>query len=516
MDIFAIIAVVVCTAAIIAAVVLTGRKNGAGRSVPPDYNDVLRKLAVTESEIAARTAETSRLAAKIEELTGENKALAIEQSRLNTLCESAKESERAARSDKDKADGQAAEKQAKINDLEKAAAVLQAKLDASNHKLESQKSEIEAIQEHIKTVFKNIAAEILDEKSKTFSEGLQKELNPIVNPLKKDIEEFKKRVEDAQKDSKEDATKLTTMIKLLNDQSRDMSEKAENLTLTLRGSTKVQGDWGEFILLDLLEKAGLREGEQFSFQQNFAVAEIDTGESRRNVRTDVIVNLPSDNRSLVIDSKVSLNAYYDYVNAASEEERGKALDRHISNIRRRVKELAEAGYHRLPEMKTPDFVVMFVPIEPALLTALHHDRDLWSYAYEKKILFVSPTTLLYIVRIVDMLWKQKEQVLNVQDVMDRGLKLYEKFVGFLNDMDKINESLSNARKHYDNARSKLNDGPGSLTRQVDMLRKLGVDVKREKRIQPKWLGPEEAEETEFTTVTEDAGEVRDEYSEDAQ
>src|ERR1017187_7490399 len=237
--------------------------------------------------------------------------------------------------------------------------------------------------------------------------------------------------------------------------------------------TDAQGDWGEFILRDLLEKAGLHEGEQYSFQQSFSGLESEDGEKKRSARTDVIVFLPGG-RNLVIDSKVSLTAYSDSVNATGESERSAALKLHLANVRAHMIGLSKAGYHRLPGIEAPDFVVMFVPIEPAFLIALQSDSELWADAYKQGILLVGPTTLLYVIRIVNVLWQQELQARSVQDVMNRGAELYDKFVGFVSDLEAVGRSLRSADQCYATAMRKLSEGRGNLVRQVEMLKQLGI------------------------------------------
>jgi DNA recombination protein RmuC len=321
--------------------------------------------------------------------------------------------------------------------------------------------------------FQALAGGILESKSKTFSEGSQKELGNLLSPLKTQIEDFKKKVEEAQADSKTGVTKLETLIGTLSGLNQQLAEDARNLTTALRGSSKTQGDWGEFILRDLLDKAGLREGEEYSFQQSFSGIEAENGERARSLRTDVIVFLPGG-RNLVIDSKVSLTAYTDCVAATSEDTRKVALKQHLASVRGHIATLAKAGYHRLPELDAPDFVVMFIPVEPAFLMALQTDGELWSDAYRQGILLVGPTTLLYVIRIVNVLWQQERQARNVREVMERGSRLYEKFVGFVTDMDAIGDSLRRADSSYKNAMSKLADGSGNLLKQVELLKKLGI------------------------------------------
>jgi DNA recombination protein RmuC len=342
--------------------------------------------------------------------------------------------------------------------------------------------------------FEALAGEILEKKSKIFSEGSQKELGTLLTPLREQIKEFREKVEKAQADSSTGVTKLETLIGTLGGLNQQLSEEARNLTTALRGSSKAQGDWGEFILRDLLEKAGLHEGEQYSFQQTFSGVESEDGDESKSPRTDVIVFLPGK-RHLIIDSKVSLNAYTDYVNGETEEQRGLALREHLKSVRNHVAGLESAGYLGLPGIEPPDFVIMFVPIEPAFLIALQNEPELWSEAYRKGILLVGPTTLLYVIRIVSVLWDSDTQARNVKDVIAKGETLYEKFVGFVSDLEQVGKGLNGATQAYEEATKKLTQGRGNLIKQAEELRKLGVKRKRhvgskkkpQKSIPLKWL-----------------------------
>ncbi len=321
--------------------------------------------------------------------------------------------------------------------------------------------------------FQVLASDILEAKSRSFSEGSQKELDVLLLPLRTQIEDFRKKVEEAQSDSKTGVTRLETLIGSLGTLNEQLTEEARNLTTALRGSAKTQGDWGEFILRDLLDKAGLREGEQYIFQQTFTGVEGDNGERTRSVRTDIILFLPGG-RNLVIDSKVSLNAYTDCIGASDDDTRKASLKAHLASMRGHVAGLAKAGYHKLPDIESPDFVVMFVPIEPAFLMALQADAELWADAYRQNILLVGPTTLLYVIRIVNVLWQQERQARNVREIMDRGTKLYEKFAGFVTDMDMIGDGIRKADQNFTNAMKKLAEGPGNLVGQVEKLKELGI------------------------------------------
>lgn len=361
---------------------------------------------------------------------------------------------------------------------------LEAELRAERESLAEKVALLEEAKKTLADKFEALAGEILEKKSKSFSEGSQKELGTLLEPLKAQLKDFRDKVEKAQTDSNTGVTKLETLIGALSGLNQQLAEEARSLSTALRGSAKAQGDWGEFILRDLLEKAGLREGEQYSFQQSFMGVENGDGDRTRTVRTDVILNMPGG-RCLVIDSKVSLTAYTDFVHAEAEADRNAALKLHLASVRGHVMGLSKAGYHRLPGLEAPDFVVMFIPVEPAFLLALQNDTELWADAYKLGILLVGPTTLLYIIRIVNVLWQQETQTRNVKDVMDRGAKLYEKFAGFVSDMEEIGRSLRNANSSFEDARKKLSEGPGNLVKQVEMLRQLGV--KPRKTLAPKLL-----------------------------
>ncbi|MFZ0745930.1 MAG: DNA recombination protein RmuC [Terracidiphilus sp.] len=350
---------------------------------------------------------------------------------------------------------------------------LEALLESEKKSLAEKLALLESAKQTLANQFQALAGEILDQKSKSFAEGSQKEIGNLLNPLKTQIDDFRKKVEEAQTDSKTGVATLQGLVGSLNNLNQQLSEDARNLTTALRGSSKTQGDWGEFILRDLLEKAGLREGEQYSFQQVFAGIEGENGDRTRSARTDVIIYLPGG-RNLIVDSKVSLNAYTDCVGATGEDERKAALKLHLASVRAHIVGLAKAGYHRLPGIEAPDFVVLFVPIEPAFLMALQNDPELWADAYKQGILLVGPTTLLYVIRIVNVLWQQELQARSVQDVMNRGTALYEKFVGFVGDLEAVGKGLRTAVQSYTSAMKKLSEGPGNLVRQVEMLKQLGI------------------------------------------
>ena len=365
---------------------------------------------------------------------------------------------------------------AKADEASRSAATiaeLNTKLENEQKNMAEKVALLETAKKALADQFQALAGEILDQKSKTFSEGSQKEIGILLGPLKTQIEDFRKKVEEAQTDSKTGVARLEGLIGNLGSVNQQLAAEAKSLSSALRGSAKAQGDWGEFILRDLLEKAGLREGEQYSFQQSFAGLESEDGGKTRSARTDVIILLPGG-RNLIIDSKVSLTAYTDYANAAADAERNAALKLHLASVRGHVAGLSRAGYQKLPGLESPDFVVMFVPVEPAFLLALQNDAELWADAYQQGILLVGPTTLLYIIRIVNVLWQQEVQARSVRDVMNRGAELYDKFANFVSDLEAVGKSLRAADQSYNTAMKKLSEGRGNLLRQVEMLKQLGI------------------------------------------
>jgi DNA recombination protein RmuC len=368
-------------------------------------------------------------------------------------------------------------------------ATLENTLSAEIAKLEEQlKSERAGSQEKLKLLtearvelthqFEALAGKILDEKSTKFTEQNKTNLDQLLNPLRVQINDFRGKVEEAQKDSNATRVELRGKLESLEKLNQQLSAEAHNLTTALRGSSKTQGDWGEFILRDLLEKAGLREGEQYRFQESFSATLDEDGDRGKASRTDVIINLPGG-RHLVVDSKVSLNAYSDYANAVADDTRKIALKQHLASVRAHFDGLSRRSYHKLSGLESPDFVVMFIPIEPAFLLAMQEAGDLWREAYERNVLLVGPTTLLFVIRIVDNLWQQEQQAKSVADIVERGTKLYEKFVNFVADLTKVGESLRIADQTYQNAMNKLSTGSGNLIRQTEMLKKAGIRTSKQ-------------------------------------
>jgi DNA recombination protein RmuC len=320
--------------------------------------------------------------------------------------------------------------------------------------------------------FSVLANKILEEKSRHFTDQNQTNLGQLLDPLKTRLQEFQTKVDQVYVQESKDRSALAQQVTSLLEMNQRLAAEARDLTLALKGSAKTQGDWGEVILERILEAAGLRRGHEYTVQETIA------REDATRARPDVILHLPGD-RKLVIDAKVSLLDYGTYCASTDDVLRKHAATRHCASLREHIRDLAARNYHRLPGLETLDFVILFVPIEPAFLLALETDGNLWVDAWEKNILLVSPSTLLFVVRTVAHLWKQEEQVRNVQQIAERGAELYDKFAGFVEDLSKVGARIEQTHIAYEAAFDKLTRGRGNLVRQVEMLRALGVQpVKR--------------------------------------
>jgi DNA recombination protein RmuC len=359
---------------------------------------------------------------------------------------------------------------------------LQAKTDAeAAHAARVSELEADLRDERQKT--EGLSGETTEKKSNGLSSRNEGELDNWLSPIRQQLNEFREKLEQAQLDSNSGVTKLEALIGTLGGMNQQLARETRNLSTALRGSSRPSGDWGKVILRDLLVKAGLRDGNEFSVQESFSNLAIEDGGSRENKQKDVIVQLPAG-RHLVIDSKVPLNAFADSVNAELEEDRLAATKEHLNCVRSHVSSVAHANYHGLPGVLLPDFVMVFVPIEPAFLAALQGDPDLWADAYAKGILLVGPTTLLYVMRIVSVLWRQEDQNRAVKEVMDHGASLYSEFAAFINDMESMSESLRSASARYDEAKEKLSDGRDNLINQFERLKLLGAESRPLKLAQP--------------------------------
>jgi DNA recombination protein RmuC len=352
--------------------------------------------------------------------------------------------------------------------------------------------------------FSVLANKILEEKSRHFTEQNQTNLGQLLDPLKTRLQEFQTKVDQVYVQESKDRSALAQQVTSLLEMNQRLAAEARDLTLALKGSARTQGDWGEVILERILEAAGLRRGHEYTAQETIA------REDATRARPDVILHLPGE-RKLVIDAKVSLLDYGTYCASTDDVLRKHAATRHCASLREHIRDLAARNYHRLPGLETLDFVILFVPIEPAFLLALETDGNLWVDAWEKNILLVSPSTLLFVVRTVAHLWKQEEQVRNVQQIAERGAELYDKFAGFVEDLSKVGARIEQTHIAYEAAFDKLTRGRGNLVRQVEMLRALGVQPTKR---MPRQL-TQRAEDVEIFELTtpEPAEETADDKNE---
>lgn len=358
-------------------------------------------------------------------------------------------------------------------------ATLTQELAAERSQSQEKLALLEQAKQALSDQFKALASEILDEKSKKFTEQNQANLGQLLTPLREQITDFKTKVEEVYVNEGKDRSALTEQVKQLLTLNQTLSQDATNLTLALKGDRKAQGNWGEIILDDVLEKAGLMRGQHYERQGH-----VKSEDGQTHVIPDVVVRLPGD-RHLVVDSKLTLPDYRAFASADSDDERAAALKRHLGSIRKHIKGLSDQNYQSLYGLKSLDFVVMFVPLEPAFMIAVTNDAELFQQAWEKNVLLVSPSTLLFVIRTVANLWRQEDLSRNAKAISDRGAELYDKLVGFVTDLNKVGERIEQAQSSYQDARKKLSEGHGNAIGQAEKLKKLGV--KPSKQLPAQWV-----------------------------
>lgn len=344
---------------------------------------------------------------------------------------------------------------------------LRTKLDAEREGAADKLALLMNAKEALTDQFKSLASDILEEKSKRFAEQNQATLSQLLDPLRTQLTEFKGKVEEVYVQEGKDRTALSEQVRQLVGLNQALSQDAKNLTLALKGSAKTQGNWGELVLERVLEASGLRKGHEYHVQES------QQREDGTRAQADVVINLPEERR-LVVDAKVSLVAYEAHVTAETDEERAQAVRRHLDSVRTHIKGLSSKQYQTLYGLKSLDFVLMFIPIEPAFMMAVTHDNELFMDAWDRNVLLVSPSTLLFVVRTVAHLWRQEQQSRNSQDIAKRGAELYDRLVGFVEDLQTVGSRLTQAQTAYDGALKKLTSNKGNVIRQAEMLRDLGV------------------------------------------
>ncbi len=349
----------------------------------------------------------------------------------------------------------------------------QAETNLSNlsEKLEHQTKELERLQEKFQKEFQLIADKILKDNANELSQHHQKELQQLLQPLKEKIKSFEENIEKKYIDETKERTNLKAELSKLLELNNTLNLQAQNLTTALKGENKTQGNWGEMILERILESSGLQKGEEYETQVS------DTNSENKRIQPDVIVNLP-ENKHLIIDSKVSLVAYENFISTTGELIKENSMKSHLQSIRTHIKTLNEKNYQSGSKLQSPDFVLLFMPIEASFSLALQYDSELFNYAWESKVVLVSPTTLLASLRTISSVWKNERQTKNAQDIAEKAGNLYDKFVGFLKDMENIDRALKNAQNHYDDAFNKLGSGRGNLVKKAEQLKELGAKTNK--------------------------------------
>lgn len=351
-------------------------------------------------------------------------------------------------------------------------------LNNAKIRLEEQKALIEDLNKKMNEHFTRIANEVLVQNSRHFSEQTRQDISTLLNPFRENLDKFSKRVDENRENQVKDMTSLKEQIRLLTELNHQVNEEAHNLTRALKGDAKVRGDWGEVILERILEKSGLVRGREYDLQVSHRVSEEDSEVKGKQFRPDAIVYLPQE-RNIIIDSKVSLIDYERYVNASSDEERERSAGDHLRAMRAHLRVLAEKDYSKALDINSPDFVFMFVPIEPAFTLAMQVDSGIYEDALNKKIVIITPSTLIASLRVISSLWRQEKQNSNALKIAETGGKLYDKLVAFVGDIEEIGKSLDKTQETYSRAYKRLSSGRGNLIQTAENMKDLGAKVSKE-------------------------------------
>lgn len=356
-------------------------------------------------------------------------------------------------------------------ELSKSISIKETELLNLNEKLENQKQDLDELQTKFAIEFKNLANEIFEEKTKKFTDQNKTNIDEILKPLNEKIKDFEKRVEETYNKESKERFSLQNEIKRLFELNQQLSSDANNLTKALKGESKTQGNWGEVILENILERSGLVKNREYFVQTSF------TDESGKRLQPDVVVTYPGE-RNVVIDSKVSLTAYERFVSTDDDSEKENALKEHLISIKNHINELSSKNYQDLYQLNSLDFVMMFLPIEPAYLLAIEKEAELWSFAYEKRVLLISPTNLIAALKMIASLWRQEYQNRNAMEIAQKGGDLYDKFASLLEDLKDVGKKLESTQVSYKASMNKLVEGKGNLVKRVEDMRKLGVKTKK--------------------------------------
>lgn len=380
----------------------------------------------------------------------------------------------------------------KVIDLNSSLSSLKADYSNLQKKLDEEKKEIETLQEKFKTEFKNIANEILEDKSKKFTELNKINIGEILNPLNEKIKDFQKKVEDTHLNDSKERASLSQQIKMLHELNQQMTKEANNLTNALKGESQTMGSWGEFILESILEKSGLEKNREYLIQETL------TSSDGKKLRPDVIIKLP-DNKNIIIDSKVSLIDYETYISSDDEKEKSIALTNHIRSVKNHIKELSVKNYQNLYQINSLDFVLMFIPVEPAFSLAIKTEQGLFDEAFEKNIVIVCPSTLLATLRTIANIWRYEKQNRNALEIAQLSGSLYDKFFNLIENLKDIQNRFILIQNSFDDTFKKLSSGRGNIIFTIEKIRKLGA--KATKSLSPNLI--EQAETTNLKLIEND-------------
>ncbi len=364
------------------------------------------------------------------------------------------------------------EERKKAESLNASYSISRTKNEDLERRLSEQKSELEQLNKKFTTEFENLANRILEEKSQKFSDQNKTNLDIILNPFKERLKEFELKVDHAYRTESAERVTLKTEIKNLVELNKQISEEANNLATALKGDNKQQGNWGELVLEKVLERSGLQEGSEYKTQITSTNVDGD------KIRPDVVIFLP-DEKHVIVDSKVSLVAYNACVNSINEEDRLKYLKLHIESLRSHIKLLSDKNYQTAAGFESPDFVLLFVPIESSFSLAVQGDAELFNFAWDRKIVIVSPSTLLATLRTIASIWKQERQTRNALQIAEEGGKLYDKFVAFYDDLKAVGKKMEDAKESYVDAMKKLYDGSGNLVKRAEKMKELGAKTTKQ-------------------------------------
>jgi DNA recombination protein RmuC len=430
-----------------------------------NLNEALKNLSVANERVQNFGESNKKLTEKIEQQANELKILHDAHSKVSANATAVENNLAEQRTQNNIKEVQIHELTELNNRLNSENATLLANLNANEGKLATQKTEIEDIRERSHREFENIANRILDTKTQKFTDTNRVNIENILLPLSKEINSFKTKVEETYEKESQQRFSLEKEVKALIEQTDKVSAEANNLATALKGQAKKQGDWGEMILERILETNGLVRGREYDVQHPIK------NEDGDQQYLDVIVHLP-DNRKLIIDSKVTLVAYDRYCSSETDEDRARCMKDHLQALSTHIDQLSGKKYDEMDS--SPDFVMLFIPIEPAYLIAVQNDSELWSRAYSKRILLISPTNLMAAVKMVSDLWKRDQQSKNAYEIARQGEKLYDKFIGFLSSMDDIGSHIIKTQDAFNRALGQLKQGRGNLIRQAEKLKQLGI------------------------------------------